>query len=163
MSESLYMLSERYNNVLELLGDESIPEEAIKTALEEIDGDIEMKVSNGIGLLKSMQYRVENVQTEIKRLTAYKKAVEKRIETVEGVYMDGLKRMGKSSVSTSRGDMKIRKNPQSVVLTDESLIPEVYKKQKIDIITDKVAVKEALKKGEEVAGAILVQKERLAY
>ena len=163
MSESLYVLSESYNNVLELLGDESIPEEAIKTALEEIDGDIEMKVSNGIGLLKSMQYRVEAVQNEIKRLTAYKKAIEKRIETVEGVYMDGMKRMGKSSVSTSRGDMKIRKNPQSVVLTDESLIPEVFKKQKIDIVTDKTAVKEALKKGEEVAGAILVQKERLAY
>lgn len=163
MSDSLYTLSERYNNVLALIGDESIPEEAIRTALEEIDGDIETKVSNGIGLLKSMQYRVDAVQNEIKRLTAYRKAIEKRIETVEGVYMDGLKRMEKSSVSTSRGDMKIRKNPPSVVLTDESLIPDSFKKQKIDIVIDKTAVKEALKKGEDVAGAILVQKKRLAY
>lgn len=49
------------------------------------------------------------------------------------------------------------------MLTDESLIPDSFKKQKIDIVTDKTAVKEALKKGETVAGAILVQKERLAY
>ena len=163
MSETLYALSERYNNVAELIGDETIPEEAIKTALEEIDGDIEVKVSNGIGLLKAMQYRAEAVQEEIKRLTAYKKAIEKRIETVEGVYMDGLKRLARTSVSTPRGDMKIRKNPPSVVLTDETRIPEKFKKQKIEITTDKTAVKEALKNGETVEGAMLVQKERIVY
>lgn len=163
MSDSLYVLSERFNNILELIGDETIPEEDVKKALDEIDGDIQSKVSNGIGLLKSMQYRIEAVQSEIKRLQAYKKAIEKRTETIENVYLEGLKRLGKKSISTPRGDMKIRKNPQSVYFTDEAKVPEKYKTQKIEIVTDKTAVKEDLKKGIKVDGATLVQKERLAY
>ena len=46
---------------------------------------------------------------------------------------------------------------ESVEIVEESLIPEQYMREKVEVSPDKVAIKDAIKRGESVAGAMLVQ------
>lgn len=161
--DSLYAISERYNNVAALLEDETVPQEAITTALAEVEDSLEGKCESGIGYMATLTQYAESVGAEIKRLQALKKSLESRKARTEAAYMGALKLMGKSKVLTKLGEMQIRRNPASVVVDDPSSIPSEYTKQKIEITPDKVKIKEALKAGETVEGCRLVQGERLVW
>jgi predicted metal-dependent peptidase len=163
MNESLYSMTERYNNLLPLLSDESIPDEDIEKALSEVTGDIAEKCKNGIEFLHYIDDTVANIDTRIKALTAFKKRMESRAETVKKVYMDGLAKVKMDRVSTDSGVMKIAKNPPKVVITEADKIPSEYQKQIIKIDIDKAAIKAAIKAGKTVEGARLEQGYRLAY
>jgi hypothetical protein len=64
---------------------------------------------------------------------------------------------------TGWGEMKLKKNPPSVVIDDLTQIPTQYQRQKIQVDIDKVAIKAAIKAGEEVPGAHLEQGTSLSY
>ena len=65
--------------------------------------------------------------------------------------------------SSNKGEMKVRKNPPSVVIDDVAKIPTEFQKQKIDVTIDKVALKKAIQGGEKVDGAHIEQGEKLVY
>jgi len=58
--------------------------------------------------------------------------------------------------------LSIQKNPVSVVIKNEAAIPEKFKKQVISWSIDKTAIKNAIKAGETIPGAVLINGTRLA-
>jgi len=58
--------------------------------------------------------------------------------------------------------LSIQKNPVSVIITNEKLIPEQFKEQVISWKIDKTAIKNCLKAGEAITGAKLINGTRLA-
>lgn len=159
--QSMYELATGYKNILELVGDPSIPDEDIQAALDTIDTNVETKVSNGIALIQSINYMSGNVDTELKRLQTYKKFLARRIAGIERNYIDGLNRMGKKSVLTERGQMKIKKNPPKVIIDDEFSIPQQFIRQTITETIDKKAVKATISSGTPVPGVHLESGESL--
>ena len=55
MSYTLFDLSQNYVALFDSIDDPDITEQALQDTLEALDGAIEVKVSNGIGLIKSLQ------------------------------------------------------------------------------------------------------------
>jgi hypothetical protein len=161
--QSMYELTTAYQNVMELLGDDSIPDEDIAAALSTIDADIETKCSNGIGLLTMLDGQVKAVKEEENRLKSFRIRLEKRKTAILSTYMDGLKKLKRKSVSTPRGDLSIKKNPPAVVIDDAFKISTKYQRQKITIDIDKTKIKADLDAGIKVSGAHLEQGERIAY
>lgn len=47
----------------------------------------------------------------------------------------------------------VKKNPWSLVIEDESKIPDEFKKEKTEIVIDKKAIKEKIQNGETIDGA----------
>ena len=47
----------------------------------------------------------------------------------------------------------VKKNPWSLIIEDESKIPEEFKKEKTEIVIDKKAIKDKIQSGEEIDGA----------
>jgi len=47
----------------------------------------------------------------------------------------------------------VKKNPWSLVIEDESKIPDEFKKEKTEIVIDKKAIKDKIQNGENVDGA----------
>lgn len=47
----------------------------------------------------------------------------------------------------------VKKNPWSLVIEDESKIPDAFKKEKTEIVIDKKAIKDKIQNGENVDGA----------
>jgi len=58
--------------------------------------------------------------------------------------------------------LSIQKNPVSVIITNEKLIPEQFKEQVISWKIDKTAIKNAIKLGDSISGAELMNGTRLA-
>lgn len=161
--ESLYSMSERYRNIMELVTSPDVSDEEIATALDGIMADIAIKCENGIALMQNIKQFIDGADSEIKRLTELKKHMKKRLETIEGVYISGLKSIDQQSVMTPLGTMKVKKNPAKLVVDDEYLIPRKFIKQTITEMVDKATIKATLKAGEKVDGCHLEQSDRLSY
>ena len=147
MSYTLFDLSQSYVALFDSIDDPDITEQALQDTLEALDGAIEVKVSNGIGLIKSLQK--DGISSEISRLAARKKTVQNRIQYIKDWYKQNLETMQTSKVQTPRGTMAIVKNPSSLVIDNPEDIPDQFK---IPIPAtfelDKSKIKDALKTGD---------------
>lgn len=155
MSRTLYDISQRYQNLWELCLDDNVDLDTLENALQSVEGELEDKVSNGIGLIQDLKYRADALGEESKRLATRKKALDNKIDYLKNYYLDHLQKMGKSKVLTNRGTMSIAKagGKRPLKIDDEDLIPIDFKFTVFQI--DKDALRQALELGESVKGAHL--------
>ena len=165
MKQTLYEMSQNFKNLMELCLDETVDLDMVEAALKSVEGDVQQKCFDGIGLIKSLEALKDETLKESRRLADKAHAIAGRIESVKRVYMDGLTAMGKTHVDTGRGRMAIQKNPPALIvskLLDVKTLPDEYKKHIPESWeVNKAAVKTALKNGEHVPGCELVQSESL--
>jgi Holliday junction resolvase RusA-like endonuclease len=160
---TLYDISQRYMAIEALLDDESVPQEDINAALAEIKDELQVKGENIIAYLQKMQDVEEQAKRRKKDIDNYLKAIVIRRKRLEKAVIYSMDNMQVKSILTNKGEMKVKKNPPSVVIDDLTQIPTQYQRQKIQVDIDKVAIKAAIKAGEEVPGAHLEQGTSLSY
>ena len=160
---TLYDISQRYMAVESLLDDESVPQEDINAALSEIKDELQVKGENIIAYLQKMQDIEEQAKRRKKEIDNYIKGIANKKKRLEKACLYALDNMQVKSILTSKGEIKAKKNPPSVVIDDLTQIPTQYQRQKIQVDIDKVAIKAAIKAGEEVPGAHLEQCTSLSY
>lgn len=155
---TLYELSAGFNNIMNLVEDETMDLDALEEGLQTIECSLEEKCVNGIGLIKSLENQRDGLKAEAKRLTDRARVLDGRIQSIKDWYKVNLEVMGKSKVNTDRGTMAIQKNPPSLKIDDERQIPAEF----LDVVPEhyevaKDRVKEAIKAGREVPGAHMEQ------
>ena len=161
--ESMIKISQRYNAVMALADDDSIPQDEVNNALLTLEDELQEKGENCIKYLDSVQDKIDAAKANKKKLDAYIKTLENRKKRVEKACIYALDTLQVKSIMTGWGEMKIKKNPPSVVIDDLTQIPTKYQRQKIQVDIDKIAIKAAIKAGEEVPGAHLEQGTSLSY
>ena len=161
--ESIFSVSERYNNMLALLEDENVPQEEVNEALMEVMDDVVAKGENGIIYLHKLQTTIEAAKLEKKKIDSFIKSLESRKKRVENAYLYALDNMKMKSILTGRGELKAKKNPPAVKVDDLTKIPVKFQRQKIQVDVDKIAIKKAINAGETVPGAHLEQAVSLSY
>lgn len=161
--ESMIKISQRYNAVMALADDDSIPQDEVNNALLTLEDELQEKGENCIKYLDSVQDKIDAAKANKKKLDAYIKTLENRKKRVEKACIYALDTLQVKSIMTGWGEMKIKKNPPSVIIDDLTQIPTQYQRQKIQVDIDKVAIKAAIKAGEEVPGAHLEQGTSLSY
>ena len=161
--ETMNEIAERYNAITALADDETVPQDAVNEALIAVMEDVKTKGENGIRYLNEVQEAIDKAKENKKKLDRFIKAMENRKKRVERAYIFALNYMNIKSILTGWGEMKVKKNPPSVVIDDLTQIPTQYQRQKIQVDIDKVAIKAAIKAGEEVPGAHLEQGTSLSY
>jgi len=161
--DSIIKISQRYNAVMALADDDSVPQEDVNNALLTLDDELQEKGENCIKYLDSLQDNIDAAKANKKKLDAYIKALENRKKRVEKACIYALDTLQVKSIMTGWGEMKVKKNPPSVIIDDLTQIPTQYQRQKIQVDIDKVAIKAAIKAGEEVPGAHLEQGTSLSY
>ena len=92
---------------------------------------------------------------EIKRLQARKQSIDNSVKNMKLSLQNAMNEIGKTKFKTNLFSFNIQKNPISVNIVDENLIPDEFKKIKIEF--DKTAIKKA----ENVPGVELTQSESL--
>lgn len=152
---TLYELAGQFNHVAEMLVDEEIDQEVIIHTLESIDAAIEEKADNYAKLIKNQESDSKGIADEIKRLQARKQAKDNNIKNMKLSLQNAMNEIGKTKFKTELFSFNIQKNPVKVDIVDENLIPDEFKKIKIEY--DKTAIKKA----ENVPGVELVQSESL--
>ena len=161
--ESMFEISQRYNAVMALAEDESIPQEDVNKALMEVMDDVISKGENGIIFLRKQEAIIEAAKNEKKKIDAYIKNREVVVKRTKQAYLYAMDKMGMKSIQTARGEIKVKKNPPAVIIEDGAKIPAQYTNQKITITPDKTKIKAALKAGETIDGCRLEQAVSLSY
>jgi len=158
MSLTLYEVNELYETIIEQAMAEAaenegvIPDE-LADALEEIEASREQKFLNCGHYYKNKMAETEAFDAEIKKLQARKKSSAFAAEWAKNHIMKYLPEGEKYSSSTVA--LGWRKS-EAVEITDTAAIPEEL--CKITIEPSKTAIKTAIKAGQVVPGAQLINK-----
>ena len=154
---TLNELTSDYERVLALIEDESIDDEVIQDTMDSIESSIEVKLDNYATIIKELEFEQKKFQAQAtdkqKLATTYKK----RLEWLKKNMLTSLQLTGKKKMETENFRLSLHKNPPALDVVDELLIPESYFENKRKLLNEKV--KDDLKVGKEVPGAILKQGE----
>lgn len=157
MSVALYELTGNYTTVLSMIEDSDVPSEAMIDTLESINDAIEVK-AEGIGkMLRMLDADIEALKAEEKRLADRRKTIENKQKQIKDYVRYQLEVAGLTEIKSPLITVKVQNNPPAVEIVDRDAIPRQFIKTTIVEDVDKNAIKEALKNGEEVPGAVLLQ------
>ena len=158
----LYELSQNFRNlqqVLENAGEDENLKELVINSMKELECDLSTKVENIVRLIKNLQAEVEALKAEEKRLAKERKIRENKIENLQGYLFDTINGLEKREVEGGIFTVSIKKNPPKAIVEDLNAIPKQFIVNTPSV--DKKMIKEALKNGEKIEGAKLVQEESL--
>ena len=161
MKLSLYTIEQNYLTLVENLidnGGELTPE--LETELAITKQDLQNKgVCYGF-IVKELEGNIDLIDLEIKRLNALKKPLVNSIDRLKNNLSNAMQMFEVTELKTPLLKINFRKS-ESVEVTDIDLLDAGFVKTTITKAADKVAIKEAIKQGENVQGAVLVTNQNL--
>lgn len=153
---NLYELSTAFQQVQNM----DLDPEVMQDTLDSIEDAIENKAENIAKLIRNLESDVSAYKEEEDRLKTKRQATENKVKWLKTYLEDNMKMTGKTKFKSGMFNFSIQKNPASVNITDERIIPEEFLIPQLPKI-DKTALKDVLKNGIEVPGAELKQTEGL--
>jgi hypothetical protein len=155
----LYELSDSYSHLLEKIESGEQTLEDLQDTLEAIEEAIELKGENIAKIVKTTDAQAEVIRQEEKRLAERRKAIENSSLRLKLYAEEQLKKTGIQKVKGKLFTIYLQKNPPSVEILDEGLIPSDYIKTVASV--DKKLILEAFKAGQAVTGCEMKQNESL--
>ncbi|MGV3189888.1 siphovirus Gp157 family protein [Streptococcus sp. 11273D007BT] len=154
---SIYELTGIFKQIAEM---EGIDEETKLDTLESIDWteQFEEKVENTVKVIKNKEAEKKQLKEEIDRLTARYKSIDNDITRLKTGLQGAFEITGHEKVKTLLFTVSLANNQPSVVV-DEDLLPKKYFIQTLK--PDKTAIKELLKAGKKVKGAVMQESRSL--
>lgn len=155
----LYEITGAMLELLEMATDQDLDQQTINDTMELVEFEFEAKADGYAKVVKSLEGNVDSIEKEIKRLTDRKNTMKNNITSIKKNLENAMLATGKTKFKTVLFNFGIQKNPASVVIDDETKVPEEYlvpQEPKLD----KTAIKEYLKDN-EADWAHLVQTESL--
>ena len=143
---------------VEALDGELTPE--IEEALKINEGQLQSKGIAYLEIIKQRKAYILQVDTELKRLQALKKASVRLCDNLEFNLLEAQKvfgdfELGLTTVTTRKSE--------SITVEDVNSLPKEYKVIKVTESADKKALKEAIKGGKKIEGVSLVENKNLRF
>lgn len=123
---NLYEITGEFLELLEMASDESIDQKMINDTLEGVEFEFEEKADGYAKVIKTLEGDMDAIDKEIKRLTERKNTVKNNIASIKKNLENAMQVTGKKKFKTLLFGYNIQKNPSSVVIDDETKIPEEY-------------------------------------
>jgi Siphovirus Gp157 len=157
-----YQMADDYLNALEALAEmEDLPPEAIADTLEGLAGTFQDKAANVAAYIRGLEAEAAAIEDARQAMERRQNALERHA----GRWRDDLKgqmeRTGIPRVKNPWIALRIQPNPPSVVIEDETRVPERFKPPVTTVKLLRCDIARALKAGEPVFGAHLEQTTRL--
>lgn len=137
----LYELTDLYVSILNQIEDGELELEQMESALNVIGGEFNAKAENVAKMIKSLEYSVEAVKSEEKRLNEQRKRLEKNVDKLKDYLFINMKRTGAQKIKSDLFNITIRKNPVSVDLYDEKAFVEMAKEKYPDLVKEETTIK----------------------
>ena len=151
-------IEQEISNMLDIPDDELNEEQrlALDSYLEELGSQEQEKVDNFAQFIRIEGARAEALKVEAARLASKARTASNRIAYLKQRYLDTMQRNGLQKVRGQIYALSVRAT-DIVSITNQDALPEQYIRVKTTIEPDKVALKAALKEGQEIPGAALSQ------
>jgi hypothetical protein len=154
----------RYRDQFERLAESGeLDPQTVLDTLESLDGELNDKAISIAQFSQNLDATAQAVRDAAKAMLERADRIEKRAEAIRNYMLFQLQTARVSKIECPWFVIAVRKNPAAVAIDDEAAIPEAYRVQPEPPPPrlDKKAIGAALKAGEDVPGARLVQSERL--
>lgn len=161
MKLSLYNIQTEFLQLTDALienGGELTPE--IEEALQLNKDNLETKGSNYGLVVRQLEAENDVINAEIARLTNLKKSRANTVDRLKQSLSTAMEVYGFEEIKTPILKISFRKS-ESVEIADETKVEAKYMVSKTTTSPDKTAIKEAIKAGEVVSGAILKQNKNI--
>ena len=152
---NLYEITQEALYLSTLLETEELTPE-LEQALIINQDQLQAKAVNYAKVIANYQAEFDAIDQEIKRLKAMKDSREKKIEWLKESVKKAMLVSGIEKVESPLFKLAVRRSEAVEVDLVEAL-PNAYQNVKNVVTADKVAIKEAIKRGENVTGARLVE------
>ena len=152
---NLYEITQEAQYLAVLLETEELTPE-LEEALIINQDQLQAKAVNYAKVIANYQAESDAIDQEIKRLKAMKDSREKKIEWLKESVKKAMLVSGIEKVESPLFKLAVRRSEAVEVDLVEAL-PNVFQNVKNVVTADKVAIKEAIKRGENVTGARLVE------
>ncbi|MDU1053331.1 siphovirus Gp157 family protein [Clostridium baratii] len=156
----LYELTQNYRNLENLGEQEGLTVEMIQEALGQVEEDINTKIENTCKVMKEIEADALGIDEEIKRLTVLKKQKENTAKKLKEYIEFEMNGIGLNKVEGKLFKISFRKS-KAVKILDETKIPKEFIKIKTTETISKTELSKALKNGEIVEGAELIENRSL--
>ena len=161
MLKPLYQIADDYLAVAHQLADLDLPDETIADTLEGASGDLESKAWNVAALIQQFEGDATIIKDAEQRMASRRKTLERRVAWLRGYLLVQLLRVGIYDIESPEFVIRVRDNPPKVVLDDETVVPDDYRREEIVISIRKDDIRKALLDGVEVPGTHLEREKRL--
>ena len=151
---SLYNIT---NGFAQLMANDEITEEEKEIIKSELTELLMAKSENIIGFSKNLELTIEAMKSEEKRIADNRKSLENKLENFKQYVKECMEAMGNTKIETTLGTLSVAKNPISVEIVNEEIIPNKYKAQVITTKVDKKAISDDFKStGELIEGVNII-------
>jgi chaperonin cofactor prefoldin len=164
MTLSLYHMTEEYRQALHELSNADLPEEVVRDTLEALGGELLKKGEAVAAFTLNLDAEVDAIKAVEKRISDRRKALEKRADNLREYLRTNMEKAGITEIKALDGSFtaKLGKGRPSVVIDDESLLPDDSDYVRWTKAPNKTAIADAIKAGKEVPGAHLETKPSLS-
>lgn len=128
---------------------------AIRDTLEGMSGELEAKAQGIVCFMRNIDADVDALSAEIERLTARKRTLQNRIESIREYLRSNMERAGITKIECPLFSIRCQIGRDMAVIDDEYLLPDEYVTVKTEIKPIKADITKALKEGKAVPGAHL--------
>lgn len=159
----LYEITDIYNGVLAAIENEECTAESMEEALKTIEDDFENKADSIACMIKGLKANIAGIKAEEESLKKRRESAMNRAEWLSSYLSTEMQAAGFKKLETPRNKLSFRPSV-SVFIDDElelkAMHPELTNVKTV-ITPDKNAIKAELKKGVQINGAYLVEKQNL--
>ena len=144
--------------MLEVADEDLSPEQqsAMDQYLNDLAGQEANKVDAFAAFVREQAARAEFLKAEAQRIASKGRAIERRLDGLKNHYLRIMQAHGLSRVAGATYTLSTRKSSR-VDVPDVSALPEAYRVTKTETTPDRKAIAAAIKAGEVVPGASLVE------
>jgi hypothetical protein len=151
--KSLYHISKEALDLAEMLEvGELTPE--LEQRLTINQNELQEKAINYGYVIKDADGNITAIDNEIERLNALKKSEERKRNILKERISSAMQFYGIEKVETSTLKLSFRRS-ESVEIVSVEQLPDDYMIKKVTVSPDKSKIKEDIKKGKEVPGAVI--------
>ena len=157
---TIYEIADKYKFIQQMIEEGTDPE-VFADALNTIDGELAEKLENYAMIMTNIQSNIDGKKFEAKRLLERAKAEEESIKRMKQNMQYAMVASGQTKVKGEKFNFTVQKNPPSLKVLDENLVPREYVEVEEVIKIDKKAILHELKAGVEISGVEIQQGESI--
>ncbi|WP_312969002.1 siphovirus Gp157 family protein [Acinetobacter gerneri] len=162
-----YELAEKVERIQDLLNDGANPEnEEIQLMLEQMvaqEDEWKEKSKRVSRFIHQMMLEEKMIDAEAKRLADKAKRTKQTYGYLHDLLLNQMLEFGLNEIEDPVLSVKVRENPWSVVIKDETQIPEEFKKEKTTIEVDKRGLLNKRESLGDIQGIQFIRTKKLAF
>lgn len=151
--KTLFNISQEATMIASALQEGELTEE-LEQALVINQTELQEKAINYAYAIKSIESDMDIISEEIARLQALKKAKTEAVDRMKNAVIDAMQIYGIEKVTSPTLTLSIRRS-EAVEVANDALLDPNYVSKKITFTPNKIAIKNAIKNGEAVEGAVI--------